>query len=78
MAKFITHPEGEVKIGKYDFKNNAINIELVTKTEKTREHYYPDNEGVPTLTFHFIGGTKEQWLFRSEKLRDEMWHFVNL
>lgn len=69
MAKFIKCSCEEVKYFQKKIKNSPINIELVTEVESTREYWYPDNEGTPSIIFH---GINSKWIYAKgqEKQRD--------
>lgn len=47
--------------------NNPINLDLCTSISKTRLAWYPDNVGLPEITFH---GCDAKWAFNSDQDRD--------
>lgn len=77
--KFKKPPHEHIDNHKYkDHTNRTINRELVISMERSRQHYYPDNEGIPTIIFWFGEKTKEIWYFDkgSEAFRDKV--FIDL
>lgn len=50
-------------------KNHVINLANVNCMIKTRMHWYPDNEGVPSIKFSFPNDVVE-WIFDTDDLRD--------
>lgn len=54
--------------------NDPVNMDVIERFSKSREHYYPDNEGIPVIKFYRNGKEVYQWMFekREEKLRDEI------
>ncbi len=62
--KFMRPPKLSTDIPKYAHHVNAdVNLDNVTSFKKGREAYYPDNEGIPTIEFTFIGGGTVVWYF---------------
>lgn len=61
----ITKPPHEnVSITKYsNHTNSSVNLDKVLLIKKTREAYYPDNEGIPAIQFWFGGNDYHLWYF---------------
>src|SRR5690606_27580879 len=51
----------------YDLQNKPVNISLCKSVEKKQYRIYPDNEGMPSITFH---GNDVDWVFKTEGERD--------
>lgn len=47
--------------------NHAVNLALCTSIEKSRIHWYPDNEGIPSIRFK---GCDVEWAFNTDAQRD--------
>lgn len=56
--------------------NSPVNLGVIERFSKSREHYYPDNEGIPVIKFYREGKEVYQWFFEKEeeKLRDEVFN----
>jgi len=50
-------------------ENPIINLCNVTKIEKGKHAWYPDNIGFPTIEFTFIDGELVRWAFPVKTLR---------
>ena len=47
--------------------NDAVNIDLCTSIRKSKTKWYPDNTGMPSITFEGCGVT---WAYNTEQERD--------
>lgn len=73
--KIIYPPYKHHSSPKYEeHKNKAINMENVTTISIGRENYYPDNKGIPTLDFGFIGGNGHRWFLISEEEAEKLYN----
>lgn len=54
-------------------KNDPINIGNVNQISKDRLHFYPDNDGIPTIRFKMNGGEDLIWHYnkKDERIRNE-------
>jgi hypothetical protein len=77
----LAHPPHE-RVDSYKYKdhvNRAINRDKILSVHKTREHYYPDNEGIPVLRFWFGGKDYHDWYFDKgqENKRDALYRTLS-
>ena len=73
----VTCPEKEhLKCQRYGPRNNdAVNMDVIERVAKSRESYYPDNEGIPVIKFYRDNKCVYMWFFdkREEKIRDAVY-----
>jgi len=51
----------------YDETNNPVNIALCKSIKKCKHAYYPDNDGMPAISFI---GCDTKWAYKTEDERD--------
>lgn len=56
-------------------ENNPINLSLVTSIVKTRENWYPDNKGTPSIKFQGIDIT---WIYGIHQTEQRDLDYENL
>lgn len=70
MSNFIHPPKIKLTNESYSVHiNQAVNLDNVYTVSISREHYYPDNEGIPVILFIF-NNYSTSWYF--EKGEDEL------
>lgn len=47
--------------------NHPVNVDLCTQVRRSRERWYPDNKGKPSIVFE---GCDAKWVYDSDKERD--------
>ena len=52
-------------------QNDPINLSLCIYISLERLKWYPDNTGLPAISFHFGNGSFVKWVYNSERDRDE-------
>lgn len=75
----IKPPKEHTQIPKYtDHTNEVINLDKIWSFKKSRETYYPDNEGIPTIRFWFGQDGFHSWFFdkNEETLRDDTYNSI--
>jgi hypothetical protein len=62
--KFVLPPSERTKNRRYsDHTNEAVNMLNVASIGCFRTSYYPDNEGIPIITFTYTSGLETDWYF---------------
>ena len=77
--KMLIPPHSNINNSRYGQHQNApVNIDKVLTITKSREHYYPDNDGIPVIFFWFGDNNKHQWFFDKgqENLRDKTYNQI--
>lgn len=75
MKFVICEEKSYLKNQKYGPRDNSpVNMSVIERIEKSRERYYPDNEGIPAIRFYRDGKIVYSWFFEKseEKLRDSV------
>lgn len=68
MAKFVECSIPQVTYLRGDkITNHAVNIDLCKTVRKSRENWYPDNTGKPSIVFD---GCDASWVYDKEDDRD--------
>ena len=67
-SKYILKEEYEKLDRQYDEVNNIVNLSLCKGIQEFQEAYYPDNTGIPALTFK---GCDIRWIFPNENERQK-------
>lgn len=72
MVHFVRCSIDGMKHKEYYRTNDPININIVRSVCKSREKYYPDNEGYPSIDFIFAHQDHITWVYEKEqeKIRD--------
>lgn len=69
MIRFVVSEIAEITyLWGEKIKNRPVNIGLCTSITKSRENWYPDNVGKPSMIFK---GCNAQWVFDNEQDRDK-------
>ena len=68
MPFFISCSVPKVKYlrGEYIY-NKPINLSLCKSISKTQTNWYPDNTGLPSITFH---GCNQEWAYNNKEERE--------
>lgn len=71
-GKFLRPPKQRSSYPKYsDHVNKSVNILNVVSVSIGRQNYYPDNKGIPTVIFDFVGGGEHQWYLDTDNEASE-------
>jgi hypothetical protein len=68
MPYFITCSVEAVEYRGYIFVNKPVNLSLCQNIEKISHRAYPDNIGIPAISFN---GCNTKWVYEDDKSRHE-------